>query len=467
MTTKTPSVNFHLTKVCNMRCKFCFATFNDLENVKHDFHLSSEIIQQIAAAGFEKITFAGGEPTLVKELPALAKLAKSLGMTTTIVTNGTKLSEEKLYNELIPHVDWVAISIDSSNDFVNLASGRAIRGNTVLSSAYYLYLIRKLKTDKVKIKINTVVSRFNHSEDFNFFIEQAKPDRWKILQAMPVSGQNSNENGNFEITKEQFLEFLARNKNHNTKIDIVPEAIEVIRGSYVMISPEGCFFDSTKGSHTYSDPIQEVGVENALSQISYNYELFIKRGGLYDWSKKENNFPQRITISGEVASGKSTVGKLLAKKLQYSFVSLGNKIRSQAKKEGLSIVEFQKKCSSDRSLDFQIDSEFANECNQQNKIIIDYRMGYKFIESSYNIFLLVGEEEAEQRLKLASRYNESQVTIIERNKSFHEQFMYAYGEDYTNQGNYDLVVDTEQFNSTQAIVEYIIHKLLEQNTNGK
>ena len=204
-----------------------------------------------------------------------------------------------------------------------------------------------------------------------------------------------------------------------------------------------------------------------MSQIRYNYELFIKRGGLYDWSKKENNFPQRISISGEVASGKSTVGKLLAKKLQYSFVSLGNKIRSQAKKEGLSIVEFQKKCSSDRSLDFQIDSEFANECNQQNKIIIDYRMGYKFIESSYNIFLLVGEEEAEQRLKLASRYNESQVTIIERNKSFHEQFMYAYGEDYTNQGNYDLVVDTEQFNSTQEIVEYIFHKLLEQNKNGK
>jgi radical S-adenosyl methionine domain-containing protein 2 len=52
-----------------MRCKFCFATFQD---VKHSIlpkgHLSKEqaieVVQHLTDIGFEKITFAGGEPTI-------------------------------------------------------------------------------------------------------------------------------------------------------------------------------------------------------------------------------------------------------------------------------------------------------------------------------------------------------------------------------------------------------------------
>ncbi len=448
-----------------MRCKFCFATFKDLGIVKHDFQRSSQIIRQLAAAGFEKINFAGGEPTLVKELPALAKLAKELGMTTTIVTNGTKFAEKKVYDELIPYLDWIALSIDSTSDSVNLASGRALHGKTVLTKAFYLELIKNLRKDKKKIKINTVVSRFNLDEDFNHFIEEAKPDRWKILQAMPVEGQNSDESG-FEVSKNEFLQFINRNNKHNVKLETVPEDIELIRGSYIMVNPEGCFFDSTNGKHTYSNSIIQVGVEKALSQINFDYELFLRRGGMYEWKQKTNRFPERITISGEVASGKSSVGKLLGSKLQYSFTSLGNKIRTIAESEGLSIVEFQKKCTLDKTMDLKIDTEFANECNQSSRAIIDYRMGYKFIEKSYNIFLKVSEEEAEKRLRQANRLNETHETIRERNDSFLQQFINAYGENYSDPNNHDLVIDTDKFNSPEEISNHIFQKLEEEFANG-
>ena len=39
-----PSINYHITKACNMKCKFCFATFNDLGVVKHDLKKSKKII---------------------------------------------------------------------------------------------------------------------------------------------------------------------------------------------------------------------------------------------------------------------------------------------------------------------------------------------------------------------------------------------------------------------------------------
>ncbi|MFN8254897.1 MAG: radical SAM protein [Bacteroidales bacterium] len=96
-----PSVNFHLWEPCNMRCKFCFATFQD---VKHSIlpsgHLSREqsieVVLQLAKAGFEKITFAGGEPTLCSWLSELIKTAKKAGMTTMIVTNGSRLNDHFL-----------------------------------------------------------------------------------------------------------------------------------------------------------------------------------------------------------------------------------------------------------------------------------------------------------------------------------------------------------------------------------
>ena len=49
----------------------------------------------------------------------------------------------------------------------------------------------------------------------------------------------------------------------------------------------------------------------------------------------------KITLSGEVASGKTTIGKLLAERLNYEFISLGTIIREKADAEGLSIVDFQ------------------------------------------------------------------------------------------------------------------------------
>ena len=79
-----PSVNFHLWEPCNMRCKFCFATFQDVKNsILPRGHLPKqdaiEVVLQLAEIGFEKITFAGGEPTLCPWLPDLITIAKEMG----------------------------------------------------------------------------------------------------------------------------------------------------------------------------------------------------------------------------------------------------------------------------------------------------------------------------------------------------------------------------------------------------
>lgn len=280
-----PSVNYHLWEPCNMRCKFCFATFQDVkQTILPKGHLPEkealEVVRQIATAGFEKITFAGGEPLLCKWLPHLIKTAKELGMTTMIVTNGSKLTDQFL-QENKPYLDWIAVSIDSLEEESNIKIGRAITGKRPLSKEYYISLIKKIHQYGYRLKINTVVNRVNFKDDFSEFIAFAKPERWKVLQVLPIVGQNDGKIDEFKISDKEYNYFL---ETHKEVTKIVPESISDIKGSYVMVDPAGRFFDNVKGAHKYSDPILEVGVKEALKMVQYDHNKFLQRGGIYDWT---------------------------------------------------------------------------------------------------------------------------------------------------------------------------------------
>ena len=284
---KVPSVNFHLWKPCNMRCKFCFATFQD---VKQDMdlpkgHLPEEqclsIVDRLAEAGFEKINFAGGEPTLCSWLPNLIKRAKER-MVTSIVTNGSRITDQWL-DDLDGSLDWIALSIDTVDSEKLKQLGRALRGTDPITEDKYLRIASDIKRRGIRLKINTVVTSVTWQEDFTGFIRLAKPKRWKLLQALSVKGQNDAHIADFEITPEQFEAYVQRNRIvENEGIAVIPEDNELMTASYVMVDPAGCFFDNAQGTHTYSRPILEVGVEEALKDVSINSERFIERGGQYD-----------------------------------------------------------------------------------------------------------------------------------------------------------------------------------------
>ncbi len=284
-----PSINFHLWQPCNMRCKFCFATFLD---VKQEYvpkgHLPEnealKVVRKIAAAGFEKITFAGGEPLLCKWLPKLIKTAKELGMTTMIVTNGSKLTDSFL-KENKTYLDWIAVSIDSLEEENNIKIGRAVTGKKTLSKEFYYELINKIHQYGYGLKINTVVNKVNYKDNLATFIAHAKPKRWKVLQVLPIKGQNDNKIDEFKITDVEYMHFLNTHKDVET---IVPESNDEIKGSYVMVDPAGRFFDNAAGTHNYSKPILEVGIEQALKTMNYDFEKFRKRGGIYDWNNDKN-----------------------------------------------------------------------------------------------------------------------------------------------------------------------------------
>ena len=283
------AVNYHLWEPCNMRCQFCFATFQDVKKtILPKGHLPKEqaidVIIKLAQAGFEKITFAGGEPTLCPWINELIYVAKSNGLTTMIVTNGTHLTDDFLTkNQGI--LDWITLSIDSLDDATNLKTGRAISGKKPITKEGYYELVDKIKLYGYGLKINTVVTNCNASEILIDFIEYAQPKRWKLFQVLPIKGQNDGKVDALLINNEQFKLFMENNKTKNNTIQIVPEYNDQMMGSYAMVDPAGRFFDNSTGTYIYSKPINEVGIHQAIQEMNYDQNKFIERGGKYNWER--------------------------------------------------------------------------------------------------------------------------------------------------------------------------------------
>ncbi len=279
-TVAIPSVNYHLLQACNMSCGHCYAA-----NLSHK-NLGSEevveIVRLLADAGYEKINFAGGEPMLYPGLDDLIKEAKYGGMTTSIVTNGSRMTEDWL-KSMHRCLDWVALSVDSIRPVTNEMSGRATSLGSITAEEY-LWTARSIKMHGVRLKINTVVTLYNHEEDMSGFIRAAEPERWKIMQALTVAGQNDESMHSFQVTANQFKAYVERHRRIEREgIVVIPEDNDMMTGSYAMVDPLGRFFDNVDGRYSYSRPILEVGIADALKDVRIDTNKFEERGGLYDW----------------------------------------------------------------------------------------------------------------------------------------------------------------------------------------
>jgi radical S-adenosyl methionine domain-containing protein 2 len=281
------SVNLHFWRPCNMSCGFCFATYEDTRDLVPRGHLDCDallrLIDALASHGAEKLTLVGGEPTLCPWLDKLLARAKDAGLVTMIVSNGSRLLEPGYMERNLRDLDWLTLSVDSLDHVRNDTAGRTLQGRTLLGPEL-LEIGAQARTLGMRLKLNTVVHRLNHDEDLTAFVRELQPRRWKLFQVLPVDGQNHERFAEFAIDRTTFDAFVERHRDLTADgIDVVAERNEDMRGSYAMIDPAGRFYDSATGRHRYSDPILEVGVELAWSQILFDSQRFRARGGDYDF----------------------------------------------------------------------------------------------------------------------------------------------------------------------------------------
>ncbi len=275
------AVNWHMVERCNYSCKFCFSKFGEIPELCRDIEKSKTLIRKLRMNNIEKINFTGGEPLLCSNLGELVRYAKSIGMVTSIVTNGYYITEDigkNFLSDYGKYLDWIGISLDSGNEEVELQLGRGY-GDHVIRVIKAVKLIRDTQPH-VGIKINTVVTKLNWKEDMHKIIKKIRPDRWKVFQLKIVDGINE-EASSLAIKKEEFKFFTKRHADLNP----VDEDEEMMRGSYLMIDPNGRFYDEKTQKNNPRKSLVNISFERAVDNLKFDFERFKLRGGIYQWKR--------------------------------------------------------------------------------------------------------------------------------------------------------------------------------------
>lgn len=120
------SANIHVFGPCNYSCEHCFdRCLRRTRCMRPEGWLP--VLDHLKGEGVTKINFAGGEPTMYPWLEELARIAKGMGFTISIVSNGSLIDGDwiRRFSGLI---DWVGLSVDSPDEADEVAIGRHVRG---------------------------------------------------------------------------------------------------------------------------------------------------------------------------------------------------------------------------------------------------------------------------------------------------------------------------------------------------
>lgn len=173
-----------------------------------------------------------------------------------------------------------------------------------------------------------------------------------------------------------------------------------------------------------------------------------------------------ITISGFPGAGKTSVGKELAEKLNYTFYSMGDLRGELAIKKGLTIDQLNKLGETQSWTDKDIDNYQKELGKTQDNLIFEGRLSFHFIPNSLKILLKVNPRVGAERIFNDPRPDEEEKQSVEqvqkqlekRIKSDKERYQKYYQIDCYNEEQYDLIIDTTNL-PIQQIVEDIFKNI--------
>lgn len=167
-----------------------------------------------------------------------------------------------------------------------------------------------------------------------------------------------------------------------------------------------------------------------------------------------------ISICGDPGSGKSTIRKLLAKRLGYKQYSMGDLRGKMALERGLTIDQLNKVGEKEAWTDNDVDDYQKKLGETEDNFVIEGRTSYHFIPRSFKIKLEVSLEEGARRIMSgedrpdepkAASIQEKARQLEERIASDTLRYKKYYNLDVADRKNYDLIVDTTDITPKQVV----------------
>ena len=262
-------VNLHILEACNYRCRHCFAHFDHMKMLS--VSTWKHIVDNIGGTIFVKrFNIAGGEPLLYPHIDELIKYIYNKGYEVSIITNGFLMTDEWL-DKNARYIDTIGISVDSFNKETLLAMGRKTLKNEFLSPDRLIKLCKKIKKYGIKLKLNTVVTSLNYTEDFTQIMKDLDVDRWKVLK-MKVFKNKSFDNSDIAISKKMFNDFISKHKDVNNAV-----FEESLVNSYIMIDSSGSLVDNSGDSYVKLIDVTNEEFEEGFKKLNLDKDLYFSR----------------------------------------------------------------------------------------------------------------------------------------------------------------------------------------------
>jgi cytidylate kinase len=163
--------------------------------------------------------------------------------------------------------------------------------------------------------------------------------------------------------------------------------------------------------------------------------------------------PLRITVSGDIGSGKSTFAKRLASDLGVERIYIGALMREEAARRGLTLDQFQQLLITDDTFDRQVDALQNDKSKMMTRGIFEGRTAWHFVhEPTVRLFFKVDPEIAAERLWNANDQTRDTYKSIEeivaaneaRKQAEEQRYHDYYGISAYDPKNFDLIIDTSK-----------------------
>lgn len=171
-----------------------------------------------------------------------------------------------------------------------------------------------------------------------------------------------------------------------------------------------------------------------------------------------------ISLAGDLGSGKSTVASLICEKLNYPIHRNGDYFRKLGMEMGMSVTEFNEYVKEHPEIDNEIEKSARKAADENEKLIIDARLGWYAVPESFKVYLAVDINEAARRaFNDENRKNSENFKTLEEQKNDlekrfkleNERYYTVYGVHKEDKSNYDFILDTTNINK-EEVVEIII-----------
>ena len=180
----------------------------------------------------------------------------------------------------------------------------------------------------------------------------------------------------------------------------------------------------------------------------------------------------KISITGDLGSGKSEVGRILCRKMPFEKISTGTIQREIAIRYGMTTLELNQYADTHPEIDDEIDAVFKSLRHSPNAYLFDSRLAWFFIPESFKVYLQVDVRIAAERIMNdTSRKSEKYANVAEaiadlraRKSSENERFMRVYSADCRNAENFDILINTS-FVSPETVTNTLLSQfeLFSQN----